>query len=608
MELVVEENPGDFEISAAPPRRTINAGEDTFYTVITKFLDGFDGPVHLSVSGLPTGVTGTFDDNPIYETGGSGNKETKLRISSSYSAPEGHYYLTVTGSNDEIGERSTKVKLIINGSGDFTLQADPDTISINPGDTATYEITGVFEDSFNDTVKLTVSGVPAGATEDITPTTIDPKNKKSTLTIKTKGTIKEGNYTITVTGKGEKTGVESNVTVELSVGVPPVIKPGRITVSKSPHPSRADVGGLISYTVRIRNIGSGNLKNVIVRDDLPNGFGYVRGSTTLSGKRFSDPKGQNNITWHLGALSGGSTVTLKYKVVVKANVKRGTNTNRVKVTGRDARGVNVSATAKANVAVSWDSIEKYGKIKGRVYYDKNGNGIKNTDEVGVAGVTILMERGTRVVTGKDGIFLFEEVRPGDHLVALDERKIPKNYFLTSDSSKIVSVFWGGTARTSFALGYRPPAPKVKPEDIEAKKKKKEAEELEKKKKEKLEKLKKEKELLLKSGVVSGFVFNDANGDGKYNKGEERIEDVVVVLDGSRTCRSSKSGKYRFDKVKEGRHNVSVRETVKFKEEYKTPVEKIKFSLKRAVNHKVNVPLSKANNGGIRVNINLSVDE
>jgi hypothetical protein len=212
------------------------------------------------------------------------------------------------------------------------------------------------------------------------------------------------------------------------------------------------------------------------------------------------------------------------------------------------------------------------------------------------------------VTGKDGIFLFEEVKPGDHLVALDERKIPKNYFLTSDSSKIVSVFWGGTARTSFALGYKPPAPKVKPEDIEAAKKKKEAEELAKKKKELIEKLKKEKELLLKSGVVSGFVFNDANGDKKYNRGEERIEGVTVVLDGSRTCKSGKSGKYKFDKVKEGRHNISIRESEKFKKEYKTPVEKIKLSVKRAVNHKVNVPLTKGDPGGIRVNINLSADE
>ncbi|MBN1572535.1 MAG: DUF11 domain-containing protein [Deltaproteobacteria bacterium] len=609
VELVVEPDLGDFGVSAAPPTRTINAGEDTFYTVITKFEGSFGGPVYLSVSGLPAGVTGTFDDNPVSENGGSGNKETKLRISSSSSVPEGHYYLTITGSNDDLGERSTKVKLIINGVAGFVLDADPSSVSIFPGDTAAYEITGDFEDNFNDKVKLTVSGVPAGATDEITPSTIDPKNKKAKLVIKTNSTIKDNNYTITVTGKGEGTGVESKVTVDLAVGVPPVVEPGRLSVSKSAHPSKSKIGGLVSYTLRIRNSGGGDIDNVIVRDDLPNGFGYVRGSTILSGKKYKDPSGTNNITWNIGKLSGGSSVTLKYIVVIKGNVKRGANTNRVKVSGRDGRGVNLTATASADVSISWDSIEDYGKIKGRVFYDKNKNGIKNVDEEGIPGITILMERGTKIVTDKDGLFLFEKVTPGNHLVALDERKIPGNYFLISDSSKIVSVFWGGTARTSFALGYNPPAPPVKPVDKEEEKKKKEAEELAKKKKEMIEKLKKERELLLKSGVVSGLVFIDDNDNERYDKGEEKIEGVIVVLDDSKTSKSNKFGKYKFEKVKEGRHTISVKETKEFKKEYKAPEEKIKISVKRGVNNLANIPLVYSKEiGGIVINIELTTEQ
>jgi uncharacterized repeat protein (TIGR01451 family) len=609
VKLVVEPDNGDFEISASPFRRDINAGDDTFYTVITKFKGSFDGPVYLSVSGLPsTGVTATFDDNPVSKTGGSGNKETKLRISTTSSAPAGHYYFNIKGSSDVLGERSVRAKLVINRVAGFALDADPSYILIYPGDTATYEITGDFEQGFNDRVKLTVSGVPAGATEEITPSTIDPNSKKAKLVIKTNSAIKENNYTIKVTGKGEGTGVESKVTVDLAVGVAPVIEPGNLTVSKSAHPSKSRIGGIVSYTIRIRNSGGGNIKNVVVRDDLPNGFGYVRGSTILSGKKYKDPKGSNNITWNIGDLSGGSSVTLKYKVVVKGNVKRGTNTNVVKVTGRDGRGVNLTATARADVSISWDSVEKYGKIKGRVFYDKNKNGIKNVDEEGIPGITILIERGTKIVTDKDGLFLFEKVRPGNHLVAIDERKIPRDYFLTSDSSKIVSVFWGGTARASFALGYNPPPPPVKPVDKEEEKKKKEAEELAKKKKEIMEKLKKEKELLLKSGVVSGLVFIDKNGNEKYDRDEERAEGVIVVLDGNRIAKTSKAGKYKFEKVKEGKHTVSIRETKKFKEEYETPVEKTRISLKKAVNHRVNIPITeKADAGGIRVNVDLSAE-
>ena len=81
------------------------------------------------------------------------------------------------------------------------------------------------------TVETRIKNRLAGATEDITPSKIDPKNKKAKLIIKTNSTLKEGNYTITITGRGEGTGVESKVTVNLAVGVLPDIEPGRISAT-----------------------------------------------------------------------------------------------------------------------------------------------------------------------------------------------------------------------------------------------------------------------------------------------------------------------------------------------------------------------------------------
>ncbi len=92
-----------FDVDAHPDKRTIDAGEKTFYTVVVKFYGDFKGPVDLSVSGLPTGATAKFDKNPVSATGGSGNAQTKLRISTKKDTPEGHYFLTITGKNDKLG-------------------------------------------------------------------------------------------------------------------------------------------------------------------------------------------------------------------------------------------------------------------------------------------------------------------------------------------------------------------------------------------------------------------------------------------------------------------------------------------------------------------------
>src|SRR5581483_4825523 len=60
----------DFTISASPASQTVTAGNGTSYTATIGALNGFSGSVALSVSGLPTGASGSF--NPA-SVSGSGN-------------------------------------------------------------------------------------------------------------------------------------------------------------------------------------------------------------------------------------------------------------------------------------------------------------------------------------------------------------------------------------------------------------------------------------------------------------------------------------------------------------------------------------------------------
>jgi hypothetical protein len=66
--LVVKPN---FALGVGPSSATVIAGESTTYTVTVSPLGGFSGSVSLSVTGLPSGASGSFAPNPLVAQGSS---------------------------------------------------------------------------------------------------------------------------------------------------------------------------------------------------------------------------------------------------------------------------------------------------------------------------------------------------------------------------------------------------------------------------------------------------------------------------------------------------------------------------------------------------------
>lgn len=57
------------------------------------------------------------------------------------------------------------------------------------------------------------------------------------------------------------------------------------------------------------------------------------------------------------------------------------------------------------------------------------------------------------------------------------------------------------------------------------------------------------------GAVTGFVWHDANGDGKKQSGEPPLEDVKVILDGDKEVDVNSRGQYKFVPISKGEHTV-----------------------------------------------------
>ncbi len=85
--------PQDFSVSTTPSSVTVTAGSPASYTENITKTGGFTGSVSLSISGLPAGVSGSFNPNPA--TGAS----SALTVTTSSTTPAGSYIFTVTGTS-----------------------------------------------------------------------------------------------------------------------------------------------------------------------------------------------------------------------------------------------------------------------------------------------------------------------------------------------------------------------------------------------------------------------------------------------------------------------------------------------------------------------------
>jgi hypothetical protein len=111
----------DFSISATPLTRIITIGDSTYYTVNLTSLNGWNSPVNLSITGVPTGVDYAFMPATVIPTGSS-----ILKIWAFDEAMPGTYNFTITGTGGE-KTHSTNVTLIINPIGGVVNVTLPDT-------------------------------------------------------------------------------------------------------------------------------------------------------------------------------------------------------------------------------------------------------------------------------------------------------------------------------------------------------------------------------------------------------------------------------------------------------------------------------------------------
>ncbi len=161
-------------------------------------------------------------------------------------------------------------------------------------------------------------------------------------------------------------------------------------------------------------------------------------------------------------------------------------------------------------------------ISGQKYYDINGNGLQDEDEPGIPdGAVSLVENGKVVAnttTDENGLYSFENVLPGTYTI---NDPVPTGLVLTTSSTVTVTIKTVVVTNVNFGM--------------------------------------------CGSNSISGMKYEDLNGDGTKNPGENGLSGWEMVLTGSTwfgrplptlTATTDSNGNYKFERLLPGTYKVS----------------------------------------------------
>jgi subtilase family serine protease len=302
-----------FTLSASPTTLTLAQGGSGAGTTVTLTpQNGFSGNVTLSASGLPSGVSATF--NPAVTTSSS-----SLTLTASNTAATGTTTVTITGVSGSL-TKTASVTLTVNPAPSFALSASPASVTITQGGAGgASAITITPQNGFSGSVGLSASGLPNGVTASFSPASA---TTTSTLTLTASSSATTGTSSIMITG------VSGGVTQTVTIG---------LTVNASNAPNFSLTASPTAIAISQGNIGASTTITLVP----VNGFA---GSVSVSLSPL--PNGVSS-AWSGGGTSAVLTLTASNTATL--------GTSTVTITGTSGSLVSsVSVTLTVNTAVATD--------------------------------------------------------------------------------------------------------------------------------------------------------------------------------------------------------------------------------------------------------------
>jgi uncharacterized repeat protein (TIGR01451 family) len=239
-----------------------------------------------------------------------------------------------------------------------------------------------------------------------------------------------------------------------------------IQIIKTSDRAAAEPGDTVIYRLAVRNLSSSPLNGLFVTDLLPFGFQFHKDSpkAEIAGTEVnvvsSNDGRQIRFDLPEATIPAGEVLNLAYAARVSPDALRGNGRNSAFANGqRTDTGLNVKdGPAIHQLQLDPGILSDCGTLIGRVFVDKNFNGLQEKNEPGIPNAVVFMDDGNRIITDANGLFSVANVVSGYRTAVLDLSSVPgytlapNLYFSEGNSqSRLVRLEPGGMARVNFAV-------------------------------------------------------------------------------------------------------------------------------------------------------------
>ncbi len=280
----------DFTLSSSPTSLSVTQGSSGSTTITVNPTNGFTGSVSLSASGLPAGVTASF--NPASTTGTS-----SLTLTASATATTGTATVTITGTSGSL-THTTTVTLTVNAAAvpNFSLSASPASVSVTQGGSGSSTVTVTPINGFNGNVSLSASGLPSGVTASFNPASA---TTTSTVTFTASSTATTGTTTVAITGTSGSLTQSTTITLTVNAVATP-----NFSLSASPASVAITQGNSGTSTITVTPVNGFTGSVSLSASGLPSGVtaSFNPASTTSTSVL--------TLTASATATTGAATVTI----------------------------------------------------------------------------------------------------------------------------------------------------------------------------------------------------------------------------------------------------------------------------------------------------------
>ena len=288
-----------FSLSSTASTLSIAPGHSGTSTITITPQNGFNGTVSLAVTGLPPGVTASF--SPQQATTSS-----LLTLNANASAAPATATLTITGTS---GSLTSTTRLTLSLTAGFSLTANPSSLTLKTGTSASSTITVVPQSGFNSTVTVSVSGVPLG----VTATWGTRSGNNIPLNFQVGSSAPAGTSTVTVTGTA------GSLSARVTIGLTITATASGFTLAAAPTAVSIHPGASGASTITVNPQGFFNGTVTFSASGLPRGVtasfspASATGHSTVTFTAASNAPSSSaivTITGTSGSLTSKATITL----------------------------------------------------------------------------------------------------------------------------------------------------------------------------------------------------------------------------------------------------------------------------------------------------------